>query len=179
MWSNFRSKSKRKRSLDSDDNHLHGPSSRPFTPASPQPTPEPHASVDSQPTNDTHMEAPDGQGTTSALNELRSQTNVLAGKSGAKSKAWAGLRVSLKSLRDTPAMFGPVVSAADVLLDSFDTIEAAARNQQDYEYLATELEGLSISLVQGHKGSASSSGAGCVIGFAKYVGDLCITLKDD
>jgi hypothetical protein len=69
------------------------------------------------------MEAPDGQGTTSVLNELQSQTNVLAGKSGAKSKAWAGLRVSLKSLRDTPAMFGPVVSAANVLLDSFDTIE--------------------------------------------------------
>jgi hypothetical protein len=138
------------------------------------------------------MEAPDGQDTTSALNELRSQTNVSAGKSGGKSKAWKGLRVSLKSLRDNPVMFGPVVSAANVLLDSFDTIEVwrtpryltvcpsqltrsihqvAAKNQKDYEDLATELGKLSISLAQDYKEPASSSGASCVIGIAKYVAD--------
>ncbi|CCO37843.1 hypothetical protein BN14_12003 [Rhizoctonia solani AG-1 IB] len=163
MWS------KRKRSLDSDDNHLRRPSSRPFTSASPQPAPESHASVDSQPTNDIHMEAPDGQDTTSALDELRSQTNVLAGKSGAKSKAWKGLRESLTSLRGSPVMFGPIASAANVLLDCFDTIEVAARNKKDYEDLATELGELSRSLARDYKEPASSSGASCVIGIANEI----------
>jgi hypothetical protein len=138
------------------------------------------------------MEAPDGQDTTSALDELRSQTNVLAGKSGAKSKAWKGLRESLTSLKGSPVMFGPIASAANVLLDCFDTIEVwqtpryltvypsqltrsihqvAARNKKDYEDLATELGELSRSLARDYKEPASSSGASCVIGIAKYVAD--------
>ncbi|KAF8753839.1 WD repeat-containing protein [Rhizoctonia solani] len=67
--------------------------------------------------------------------------------SGVKNGAWAGLSVDSQDLRDTPAMFGPLVSAANVLLDCFDTIEAVARNQQDYEQLATELDALSKLLV--------------------------------
>ncbi|KAF8753843.1 WD40 repeat-like protein [Rhizoctonia solani] len=54
------------------------------------------------------------------------RTSTPADTSGVKSGAWTGLRLTLKSLRDTPAMFGPLVSAANVLLDCFDTIEAVA-----------------------------------------------------
>ncbi|KAF8753838.1 hypothetical protein RHS01_06812 [Rhizoctonia solani] len=76
--------------------------------------------------------------------------------------AWAGLRVLLKTLRETPAMFGPVVLAASILLDCLDTIEAIARNQRDYEYLATELGALSKSLVTTYKRAAPGSDSDCV-----------------
>ncbi|KAF8747885.1 hypothetical protein RHS01_11190 [Rhizoctonia solani] len=61
-------------------------------------------------------------------------------------------------------MFGPLVSAASVLVDCFDTIEVAARNQQDYEHLATELDTLAKSLVTTCKGGAPSSVTDCVKG---------------
>ncbi|CAE6400206.1 unnamed protein product [Rhizoctonia solani] len=64
-------------------------------------------------------------------------------------------------------MFGPVVSAASILLDCLDTIEAVARNQRDYEYLATELGALSKSLVITYKRAAPGSDSDCVTGIAK------------
>ncbi|KAF8702313.1 hypothetical protein RHS03_06371, partial [Rhizoctonia solani] len=63
--------------------------------------------------------------------------------SDVESAPWEGLRASLETLRDTPAMFGPLVSAASVLLDCFNVIEAVSSNQQDYEDLATSLDALS------------------------------------
>ncbi|KAF8753841.1 WD domain, G-beta repeat [Rhizoctonia solani] len=89
--------------------------------------------------------------------------------SGVKNGAWAGLRLTLRTLRDTPAMFGPLVSAANVLLDCFDTIEAVARNQQDYEQLATELDALSKSLVRTCKEVAPGSAADCVAGIVNTI----------
>ncbi|QRW22417.1 Vegetative incompatibility protein HET-E-1 [Rhizoctonia solani] len=89
--------------------------------------------------------------------------------SGVKNGAWAGLRLTLRTLRDTPAMFGPLVSAANVLLDCFDTIEAVARNQQDYEQLATELDALSKSLVTTCNEVATGSAADCVTGIANTI----------
>ncbi|KAF8676644.1 WD40 repeat-like protein, partial [Rhizoctonia solani] len=85
---------------------------------------------------------------------------------GSKSGTWAGLRVSLKTLRDTPAMFGPLVSAASILLECFDTVEAVARNQQDYEELAAELDVLTKSLLTTHKGAGLGSSTDCIAGIA-------------
>ncbi|CAE6340765.1 unnamed protein product [Rhizoctonia solani] len=97
---------------------------------------------------------------------FRTQLNAFRGRdastSNVNTNVWAGLRVSLKTLRDTSAMFPPLVSAASVLLDCFDTIEAIARNQQDYENLAVELDALSKSLVQNYKGIVSKSDIDCV-----------------
>ncbi|KAF8689421.1 WD domain, G-beta repeat, partial [Rhizoctonia solani] len=85
---------------------------------------------------------------------------------GSKSGTWAGLRVSLKTLRDAPGMFDSLVSAASILLECFDTVEAVARNQQDYEELAAELDVLTKSLLTTHKGAASGSSTDCVAGIA-------------
>ncbi|KAF8726407.1 WD40 repeat-like protein, partial [Rhizoctonia solani] len=85
---------------------------------------------------------------------------------GSKSGTWAGLRVLLKTLRDTPAMFGPLILAASILLKCFNTVEAVARNQQDYKELAAELDVLTKSLLTTHKGAASGSSTDCVAGIA-------------
>ncbi|KAF8747894.1 WD40 repeat-like protein [Rhizoctonia solani] len=71
-----------------------------------------------------------------------------------------------QTLRDTPAMFGPLVSAASILLECFDTVEAVARNQQDYKELAAELDVLTKSLLTTHKGAGLGSSTDCIAGIA-------------
>ncbi|KAG8687484.1 hypothetical protein FRC11_007143, partial [Ceratobasidium sp. 423] len=76
--------------------------------------------------------------------------------------AWSRLLVSLQTLRNTSGVFGPLASAADVLLDCFIAIETAGRNRQDYEDLATELAALSESLAQYFKDMTSNVVSKCV-----------------
>ncbi|KDN39375.1 hypothetical protein RSAG8_08892, partial [Rhizoctonia solani AG-8 WAC10335] len=76
--------------------------------------------------------------------------------------AWVGLLASLKALEDASGVFGPLASAAGVLLECFDAIETAARSQQDYEDLATELATLSESLTQHFKETTSTTVSKCV-----------------
>ncbi|KAG8709661.1 hypothetical protein FRC11_005339 [Ceratobasidium sp. 423] len=80
------------------------------------------------------------------------------------SAAWAGLRGSLQSLSNTSGVFGPLADAARILLDCFDTIETAAKNQKDYDDLATELLSLSEALKQDFKASASIRMSKCISG---------------
>ncbi|KAF8753663.1 hypothetical protein RHS01_06821 [Rhizoctonia solani] len=54
---------------------------------------------------------------------------------------------------------------------------AVARNQQDYEQLATELDALSKSLLRTCKEVAPGSAADCVTGIAKYVDRLAVSLS--
>ncbi|KAF8753840.1 WD40 repeat-like protein [Rhizoctonia solani] len=63
-------------------------------------------------------------------------------------KAWTSLLASLKKLKGMARLIPSVADAAGVLLDCFDAIEAAAKSQQDYEDLATELAVLSDILAQ-------------------------------
>ncbi|KAG8708771.1 hypothetical protein FRC11_006201 [Ceratobasidium sp. 423] len=76
-----------------------------------------------------------------------------------RNAAWAGLLAALRNLKSTPGVFGPLASAAGVLLDCFNAVETAARNQKDYEELATELTMLSVSLTQHFKGAGVPVGA--------------------
>ncbi|KAF8753845.1 hypothetical protein RHS01_06819 [Rhizoctonia solani] len=66
-------------------------------------------------------------------------------------------------------MFGPVVSAASILLDFLDTIEAVARNQRDYEHLVTELDALSKSLATTCKRAVPGLASDCVTGITKAI----------
>ncbi|GAB1524835.1 hypothetical protein RhiTH_007991 [Rhizoctonia solani] len=123
-----------------------------------------HASLPAEPTQNGHVDSANDENAPLPTSQSPSRTATPVDTSGVKSGAWEGLRVSLNTLRDTPAMFGPLVSAASVLIDCFDTIEVAARNQQDYEHLATELDTLAKSLVTTCKGGAPSSVTDCVKG---------------
>ncbi|CAE6361772.1 unnamed protein product [Rhizoctonia solani] len=123
-----------------------------------------HASLPAEPTQNGHVDSANDENAPLPTSQSPSRTATPVDTSGVKSGAWEGLRVSLNTLRDTPAMFGPLVSAASVLIDCFDTIEVAARNQQDYEHLATELDTLAKSLATTCKGGAPSSVTDCVKG---------------
>ncbi|QRW22463.1 Vegetative incompatibility protein HET-E-1 [Rhizoctonia solani] len=125
-----------------------------------------HASPPAEPTQSADVDSVNDENAPLPTSQSPSRTGTPVDTSGVKSGAWEGLRASLKTLRDTPAMFGPLVSAASVLVDCFDTIEVAARNQQDYEHLATELDTLAKSLVTTCKGGAPSSVTDCVKGIA-------------
>ncbi|KAF8715289.1 hypothetical protein RHS03_00008, partial [Rhizoctonia solani] len=124
----------------------------------------------SDPASDNHGGTSGEENTTPSTSRLSFRIPTFDRLSGAKGGAWAGLQVLLKTLRETPAMFGPVVLAASILLDCLDTIEAIARNQRDYEYLATKLGALSKSLVITYKRAAPGSASDCVTGIAKMQG---------
>ncbi|CAE6486732.1 unnamed protein product, partial [Rhizoctonia solani] len=89
-------------------------------------------------------------------------TPVLAAANQITNIAWVGLLASLKTLKDTSGVFGPLASAAGVLLECFGAIETAARNQQDYEDLATELAMLSDSLAQRFNDATPNTVSKCV-----------------
>ncbi|ELU39483.1 hypothetical protein AG1IA_06488 [Rhizoctonia solani AG-1 IA] len=88
-------------------------------------------------------------------------------------KAWTSLLASLNKLKGIARLIPSVADAAGVLLDCFDTIEivlqAAAKSQQDYEDLATELVVLSDILAQQIEGIGSEAVSKCVSGVAQYV----------
>ncbi|KAF8746895.1 WD40 repeat-like protein, partial [Rhizoctonia solani] len=84
-------------------------------------------------------------------------------------KAWTSLLASLKKLKGMARLIPSVADAAGVLLDCFDTIEAAAKSQQDYEDLATELAALSDTLTQQIEGMGSEAVSKCASGVAQYV----------
>ncbi|KAF8700936.1 Encoded by, partial [Rhizoctonia solani] len=109
------------------------------------------------PASDDHGGTSGEENTTPSTSRLSFRIPTFDRLSGAKGGAWAGLRVLLKTLRETPAMFGPVVSAPS----------AVARNQRDYDDLATELGALSKSLVTTYKRAAPGSDSDCVTGIAK------------
>ncbi|KAF8673589.1 hypothetical protein RHS04_07629 [Rhizoctonia solani] len=123
-----------------------------------------HVSPPAEPTQSADVDSANDENAPLPTSQSPSRTGTPVDTSGVKSGAWAGLRVSLKTLRDTPAMFGPLVSAASVLIDCFDTIEAATRNQEDYEHLAIELDTFVKSLATTCKGGAPSSVTDCVKG---------------
>ncbi|GAB1524837.1 hypothetical protein RhiTH_007993 [Rhizoctonia solani] len=116
--------------------------------------------------NDDRADTSSEHSTNISTSKSPSRTAMFSRLFGSKSGTWAGLRVSLKTLRDTPAMFGPLVSAASILLECFDTVEAVARNQQDYEELAAELDVLTKSLLTTHKGAGLGSSTDCIAGIA-------------
>ncbi|CCO34299.1 hypothetical protein BN14_08394 [Rhizoctonia solani AG-1 IB] len=107
-------------------------------------------------------------------------TSEPAGATGATKAAngiWAGLRTSLKMLAETDGVFGPVASAARVLLDVCDTFETAAQNQQDYEDLVAELTTLSQSVAQHFKANKSNAMSDCVSGIVKRTEDEAAEMK--
>ncbi|QRW22421.1 Vegetative incompatibility protein HET-E-1 [Rhizoctonia solani] len=128
-----------------------------------------HASLPAEPTQSAHVDSANDENAPLPTGQPSAQISTPPDTSGVKNGAWAGLRLTLKTLRDTPAMFGPLASAANVLLDCFDTIEAVARNQQDYEQLATELDALSKSLVTTCNEVAPGSAADCVAGIVNTI----------
>ncbi|CAE6449608.1 unnamed protein product, partial [Rhizoctonia solani] len=65
-----------------------------------------------------------------------------------KNAVWMGLKTSLQGLRDNPGVFSHLSLAAGILLECFEGMETAARNQGDYEDLAKELASLSGSLAE-------------------------------
>ncbi|CAE6413874.1 unnamed protein product [Rhizoctonia solani] len=65
-----------------------------------------------------------------------------------KNTVWMGLKSSLQGLRDNPGVFSHLSLAAGILLECFEGVEIAARNQEDYEDLAKELTALSGSLAE-------------------------------
>ncbi|CAE6501077.1 unnamed protein product [Rhizoctonia solani] len=67
--------------------------------------------------------------------------------------AWIALGSSLQKLKDNPGVFSRLSVAAGILLECFDGIEMAARNQEDYEILAKEFKGITESLVESNMAS--------------------------
>ncbi|KEP48259.1 vegetative incompatibility protein HET-E-1 [Rhizoctonia solani 123E] len=61
---------------------------------------------------------------------------------------WAGFKSSLQGLRDHSGVLPGLSMVAGILLECFDGIETAARNQDDYEDLARELTTLNASLAE-------------------------------
>ncbi|CCO35249.1 Vegetative incompatibility protein HET-E-1 [Rhizoctonia solani AG-1 IB] len=121
------------------------------TTVSPEVSPIPSTPAPAAPTDD-GSKAPGPRGTTKAGSPI-----------------WTGLRASLKMLAETEGVFGPISAAARVLLGCCDTFETAAKNQQDYEDLATELTGLSQSIAQHFKANISSPMTGCISGIVKMI----------
>ncbi|CUA76114.1 Kinesin-like protein KIF21B [Rhizoctonia solani] len=70
-------------------------------------------------------------------------------------QTWASLRVALQGLGSVSRAFPQLASAANILLDCFDGLEATARNQSDYEDLARELTGL-IESFESHTNTLGS-----------------------
>ncbi|CUA77650.1 WD repeat-containing protein 5 homolog [Dictyostelium discoideum] [Rhizoctonia solani] len=82
----------------------------------------------------------------------------------AMNQTWASLRVSLQGLGSVSRAFPQLASAASILLDCFDGLEATARNQSDYEDLARELTGLIESLEAHTNTLGSPSMTKCISG---------------
>ncbi|QRW22462.1 Vegetative incompatibility protein HET-E-1 [Rhizoctonia solani] len=125
-----------------------------------------HASPPAKPTQNGHVDSANDENAPLPTSQSPSRTATPVDTSGVKSGAWAGLRVSLKTLRDTPAMFGPLVSAASVLLDCFDVIETVSSNQQDYDDLAADIDALSNALMEAY---TTETATGCMNGIMKSI----------
>ncbi|KAF8707744.1 WD40 repeat-like protein, partial [Rhizoctonia solani] len=78
------------------------------------------------------------------------------------------LRSELMALSSTSGLLGPIGTVASILLDCFDAIKAAAKNQQEYEDLATDLAQLSESLVKHFGENTSNTTFGSVAGISKW-----------
>ncbi|CUA76106.1 WD repeat-containing protein on Y chromosome [Rhizoctonia solani] len=85
-------------------------------------------------------------------------------ETGNMNQVWAGLRVSLQGLANVSGGFSHLASAASILLECFDGIEAAARNQSEYEDLARELTSLIESLKSHTNALGSPSMTKCISG---------------
>ncbi|CUA70599.1 Periodic tryptophan protein 2 homolog [Schizosaccharomyces pombe 972h-] [Rhizoctonia solani] len=70
-------------------------------------------------------------------------------------QTWASLRVSLQGLGSVTRVFPQLASAANILMDCFDGLEATARNRSDYEDLARELTS-SIESLEAHTNTLGS-----------------------
>ncbi|KAF8673590.1 WD40 repeat-like protein [Rhizoctonia solani] len=128
-----------------------------------------HASLPAETTQSADVDSAKDKSAPLPTSQSPSRTGTPVDTSGVKSGAWEGLRASLKTLRDTPAMFGPLVSAASVLLDCFDVIEAVSQNQQDYKDLATDLDALSKAFMGTYTTNTSRSATGCVKGIVMSI----------
>ncbi|CUA74670.1 hypothetical protein RSOLAG22IIIB_11392 [Rhizoctonia solani] len=79
-------------------------------------------------------------------------------------EVWMGLRSSLQGLGGVSGLFPHLASAAGILLECFNGIESAARNQQDYEHLAKELTTMTESLAEIIKAPTPPSLTKCITG---------------
>ncbi|CUA75297.1 Vegetative incompatibility protein HET-E-1 [Podospora anserina] [Rhizoctonia solani] len=79
-------------------------------------------------------------------------------------EVWIGLRSSLQGLGGASGLFPHLASAAGILLECFNGIESAARNQQDYEHLAKELTTTTESLAEIIKAPTPPSLTKCITG---------------
>ncbi|KAF8761809.1 WD40 repeat-like protein [Rhizoctonia solani] len=88
------------------------------------------------------------------------------------------LRSELMALSSTSGLLGPIGTVASILLDCFDAIKAAAKNQQEYEDLATDLAQLSELLVKHFGENTSNTTFGSVAGISKQVVDEAMDVKN-
>ncbi|CAE6516305.1 unnamed protein product [Rhizoctonia solani] len=79
-------------------------------------------------------------------------------------QTWSSLRVALQGLGSVSRVFPHLASAASILLACFDGLEAAAKNQPDYEDLARELKSLIQSLESHTNTLGSPSMTKCISG---------------
>ncbi|KAF8741207.1 WD40 repeat-like protein, partial [Rhizoctonia solani] len=96
----------------------------------------------------------------------------------AKKETDKRLRDALTALSNASGLLRPIGAVASILLNCVDAIKAAAKNQQDYEDLATDLAQLSESLVN-HLGNNTSSAAfGSVVGIVKQIAYEATKMKN-
>ncbi|GAB1525939.1 hypothetical protein RhiTH_009105 [Rhizoctonia solani] len=103
-------------------------------------------------------------------------------KSNATVKGKEGIDRRLKSelmaLSSTSGLLGPIGTVASKLLDCFDSIKAASKNQQEYEDLATDLAQLNESLVKHFGENTSNTTFGSVAGISKQMVDEAMDVKN-
>ncbi|CAE6477530.1 unnamed protein product [Rhizoctonia solani] len=120
-----------------------------------------NAAPTSRPLNSEQIAAPHSQSAPSAIStgaanpqpglpptENQDDLDTTETNSMVTNMVWAGLKSSLQGLRDHSGVFPGLSMVAGILLECFDGIETAARNQEDYEDLARELTTLSESLAE-------------------------------
>ncbi|CCO35251.1 hypothetical protein BN14_09366 [Rhizoctonia solani AG-1 IB] len=93
-------------------------------------------------------------------------------------KAWEALQWSLKKLADTSWAVAPIADATKVILDCFNTIEAAAKNQEDYQELAAELNSLTKTLAEQVDKMPSEAVSKCVSGVARGIARQAEEIKN-
>ncbi|CAE6393371.1 unnamed protein product [Rhizoctonia solani] len=87
-----------------------------------------------------------------------------ATKTTVTNEVWMGLRLSLQGLGGVSGLFPHLASATSILLECFNGIESAARNQQDYEHLAKELTSMTECLTELIKAPTPPSLTRCITG---------------
>ncbi|KAB5593569.1 hypothetical protein CTheo_2958 [Ceratobasidium theobromae] len=96
--------------------------------------------------------------------QSRSTTSNLNARS--ENAQWSSLQTALQALHISAGVFPPLQSAVGALISCLDVLEAASKNHQEYEDIATELKTLSQSLTRHIKESNSTRVSDCVANVA-------------